>query len=110
MPPKVQMFKYHHRFRFLDRFKERPKEYVKPQPLRLRERREKQLQDFEAMAADGVSFQVEERLPPWKQRAARLEATENKRLVAPRANYAGIQLRLGSNPSGEADGFPTHFQ
>ena len=93
---------------YTDRFKPRSKMYLATVPVRLANKRGQQLADFEEMVGDGVAFQPEERLPPWKRQATHKHATEVKEL--PAVNYAGMKLRVAAPGSGEHPGFPTHFQ
>ena len=62
------------------------------------------------ICADDVAFTPEERLPPWKRRAAMLEATKVKKPVPPQLKFANIKLRIAAPGAGDPDGFPTHFQ
>jgi hypothetical protein len=96
--------------RFVDRFKPRNRMYVPTHDVRLANTRNGQLDQFEQLCADGVSFVPDARLPPWKRQAAFKEATEVKKIVTPRVNYAGFKLRLAAPSSGDGPGFPTHFQ
>ena len=95
--------------RFADLFKERGKPYLPTHAVRLTERRQAESKLFEDMCASGVAFTPEERLPPWKRRAAMLEATQVKKPAPPQLKVANIKLRIAAPGGGDTNGFPTHF-
>lgn len=96
--------------RAVDRLKPRRLPWLPTHDVRLAEKRDTLLKNFEAMTADGVSFVPDDRLPPWKKAAAQKTAMVEKKEVTPVVNYAGVKLRIASPGSGEHPGFPTHFQ
>mgnify|MGYP003387664427 CR=1 FL=1 len=64
-------------------------------------KRQRQLEDFRKMNADGVVFEPDHKLPPWKRSSAKNHQNKGK-------SFGGIRLRAVTQV--EEPGYPTHFR
>lgn len=87
--------------RFIDRYAPRRYNWMPTMDVRHRRAINAKLDQIDELAADGVAFRPDYRLPPWKQQR-QVEAA-----VAPRVDFKGMKVRL--IPAQSDSGFPTHF-